>query len=150
MMKTLQDNTRRDAGFTLIELGLVVLVLAILATLAIPALLTARKNANEVQAISALRSINNAQEMFHRREGDFGTVEELVAAGDLDETFDPDDDRRGYRFFDEYDPTTSTWAITAEPTDPGATGDRFFYIDISGVIRFAEDGPADDDANPVQ
>ena len=147
-MNTL-PSSRRQSGFTLVELGLVVLILAILATLAIPSLLTARKNANEVQAISALRSINNAQEMFHRREGSFGTVEELVASGDLDETFDPTDSRRGYRFFDDLAPSGSNWAITAEPLDPGATGDRFFYIDLSGVIRFAENGPADEPANPV-
>lgn len=150
-MTTPQNDTQqREHGFTLIELGLVVLIIGILATLAVPSLLTARKNANEVQAISALRSINNAQEMYHRREGSFGTVEDLVLSGDLDETFDPTDSRRGYRFFDDEAPDGSTWAITAEPLDPGGTGDRFFYIDISGVIRFAENGPADDAANPVQ
>src|SRR5262245_9238771 len=57
-------RNRQDSGFTLIELMIVVAIIAIIASMALPKFVASRMSANEAAAISTLRMISTAEAQF--------------------------------------------------------------------------------------
>ena len=64
-METLVKNTRKNKGFSLIELLIVVAIILIIAAIAIPNLLRARISANESSAASSIRTINTGEVSYY-------------------------------------------------------------------------------------
>jgi len=125
---------KRNQGFTLIELMIVVAIIAIIAAIAIPSLLNARKAGNEASAISSLRTMTTVNEQYRTRFGAYAdALATLNTEGYIDNVLSTGA-KSGYTF--GYTGGANTWSCTADPTDPTVTGDRYFFVDQSGVIRF--------------
>lgn len=135
-------------AFTIVELLMVCAIIALLAALSIPNLVASKLKANETSAIAKLKKIHAAQFSFKNSDldndgkGNFGNMQALITAGQIDfgngtnAPFNSD----GYAFECEpsSDPSQVNYAFvaTANPINPGSTGERNFVMDINGLVHF--------------
>ena len=67
---------KQAAGFSLIELIIVTAIIGIIAAIAVPSLLTARRTAQEASAIAMVKSLVKAEGMYfssHGNQSTYGT-----------------------------------------------------------------------------
>ncbi len=155
----LQPEPRTQRGFTLIELMIVVAIIAIVAAIALPSLANARKSANEASAIGSLRSLTTVMEQYRTRFGRYPSAWSHIRDTGYLAGFDgavgaglggaPNvGGKSGYSFVISA-LTGIPWRVFAIPNQVGETGDRYFYVDSSGVIRFSLTGIAGHTSPPL-
>lgn len=145
---------RKQKGFSLIELLIVVAIILIIAAIAIPNLLRSRMAANEASAVGSLRTINTSEVTYSSTYGigfaanlaalgppSGGGAATSTAAGLLDAVLSAGQ-KSGYNFTanGQGSAPMQTYIATGIPVTVGSTGQRAFYTDESGVIRFNTTG----------
>ena len=120
-------------GFSLLELLIVVAIILIIATIAIPSLLRSRQSAQESSAIAQLRTINTAEVTYiSSNQGSYGDLPSLITQGLIDSRFSGS--VSGYSF--TVTAAGANYTANANPTSTNAG--RFGYYSVpDAVIRFA-------------
>lgn len=160
-------RTLSNAGFSLIELLVVVAVILIIAGIAIPNFLRSKMAANETAAVANMRTITTSNVVYSTTYGigyaaslakmaappppgpvtanAAGLIDNILAAGT----------KSGYVYTYLAGPvsaggTIDAYTLKADPLTPNITGTRHFFVDATGVIRFNSAAPAGPADTPVQ
>jgi len=149
----------KTKGFSLIELLVVVAIILIIASIAVPNLMRSKMATNESSAVSSLRTLNTASVTYSTNYGVYpGDLTSLgpmagnspsSATADLIDSVLAGGIKAGYTVTYTPGSANASYSITAAPTTPGVTGTRYFYTDQSGVIRADPSSPATSASSPL-
>ena len=127
---------KSNRGFSLLELLIVVAIILIIATIAIPSLLRSRQAAQESSAVAQIRTINTAEVTYlSSNQGSYGDVISLVSQGLLDNRFTGS--VSGYNF--SVNASGTDYTASALPTSANA-GRYGYYSTPDAVIRYSTNG----------
>ncbi len=145
---------KKQKGFSLIELLIVVAIILIIAAIAIPNLLKSRMAANESSAVGSERTLNTAEVTYAASCPNVGFAASIVemntgavcagGTGIIDNVLSTGT-KSGYTFAYTVAATNginTTYTTIATPLNIGVTGQRGFFSDQSGVIRYSLSGAA--------
>ena len=144
MLPRLRERRSRQNGFSLIELLIVIAIILIILSIALPQMGKSQMNAREVGAIATLRTIYTVETQYMSQYGQFATslsqlgpppagAGEGPQAADLIKGSLASGTTGGYVYTLAGSPTG--YSITAVPQVFNTTGRRTFYTDQSGIIR---------------
>jgi type IV pilus assembly protein PilA len=134
---------RRNRGFSLIELLIVIAIILIIAAIAVPKMNQQMMSAHETAAIQQIRTIHEVETQYYSQFGQYaGSLTQLgppasgpatPAAADLIPKDLADGKKSGYIFTVVASPTG--YSVTSVPEAFGSTGRRTFFSDQTLVIR---------------
>jgi prepilin-type N-terminal cleavage/methylation domain-containing protein len=149
---TLGDNVKTNRGFSLLELLIVVAIILIIATIAIPSLLRSRQSANETAAVANMRNLNSAQVSYSSSNGGvYGELSDLVGAGLIDPRY-ASGNFAGFNYVLDLSVDSRDYTAFATALSPN-TSRYDYYSTPDFVVRYstaATRAPAGRTGEPVQ
>ncbi len=142
----------RQKGFTLLELLIVVAIIMILATFAVPYAVKQRIQANQASAVNDLRVLRDAMEAYRADHNRYPTSFDRNTMGaylsNPNMAVSPFT-RRGY-IFNISTAGRDTWHATAEPASPRSGGTRYYFVDESNLLRWNDGAAATATSEPIE
>jgi type IV pilus assembly protein PilA len=164
--RTIGRGESNAGGFSIVELLIVVAVILVIAALAIPNMLHSKMAADESAAVAALRTLAGG-EVNYVTTYSSGFSPTLAALGppasgatatasnaDMVDSVLASGTRGGYQFtyvalYGGGSPVATGYTVNANPSSPGVTGEWFYYLDQSNVIRGNYSSPASVSSTPI-
>lgn len=126
---------KKEQGFSLVELLIVVAIIAIIAAIAVPSLLTSRMAANEAGAIEGCRTVGSAQVAFASTNNQMYTdLSTLVTQNFLDNRYIAPNGFNGYSYSENQNITFTGTAPVTTFTPPDSFG--VLATPLSGAGRY--------------
>jgi type IV pilus assembly protein PilA len=161
---------KKQKGFSLIELLIVVAIILIIAAIAIPNLIRSKMAANEASAVASLRTFNTAEVVYsstYNVTGVFATsltnlgpngatcantfvptsTSACLIDGALATATSSAQSKSGYYF--TYANPGGSYSVNADPVAQNSTGVRHFYTDQTVVIRVNGSASAGTGDSPI-
>ena len=135
---------KREQGFSLIELLIVVAIIAIIAAIAVPSMLQARMAANESGAIQGCRTVGSAEVAYSAVNNQrYATIATMVTGGFIDSRF-----TNGFNGYGYTDVAINSGAVAptgfgvkATPATAGTTGRYGYGINADQIVRWIDGTP---------
>src|SRR3954466_7451249 len=140
-------HMRKQTGFSLIELLIVVSIILIIAAIAIPGLLKARISANQASAVESMRTILTAESSYQSTFGNYApTILALGSAvpcpqglpptaaqfcfldSNLSNATNAGTPKSGYFFTYVIAANNNSFTLNADPSAPGSTSNMLFSV----------------------
>lgn len=141
--RSVSRKTRRRRGFSLIELLIVIAIILVIVTIAVPQYNKQMMSAHETAAIQAIQTIHAVETQYYSQFGRYAvSLAELgppasgnagPAAADLISKDLAEGKKSGYVFTVSATPTG--YAVSAVPESFNSSGRRTFYSDQTLVVR---------------
>ena len=145
MISSLRRRRASERGFSLIELLIVIAIILIILSIALPQMSKSRMHAQEMAAIAQIGTIQKAQVQYYSQFGQYatslsqlgpptssGAAEGPQSAGLIPASL-ANGSSSGYNFTVAQTPTG--YAVSAVPKAFNSTGRRTFFSDQTGIIR---------------
>lgn len=135
----MKREVRRGArGFTVLEITVVIAIIAVLCSFAVPNLLRGRMNSTESVVLGSCQTIGKACQNFYSYVQPHTYPDDLAQLANSNPAYIDSllggGVKQGYQFLYTR-PDPEHYTLLAQPITPGVNGNRYFFLDESGVLR---------------